>query len=604
MMAWSAQRVLFHYLDPMPPSRALAEAIVVAITSATLVAALLLTSWPDDPKWGAFNLRESSTVASIIACITLDGLFEEAEGMGPDLQALQRQAGSSGLALGALALPWTFAGLAIQQHKHGGHPAAAAAMRTAFAASYASFSSIVLLQLVRLRNVQGDPARPQAALWPQLRLPGEVAEVLARLRLPDFQPTQQAVAIVAVATLMSFMSDRQWAALLAALPIAAAAGAPYILLRLLPRVFTVGEALVAGQSTVLLGASALRQLLRRADTVAEAEPFRRFVLLLTAGSVLAAGTTITLLLRWKPALGSMAVQQQMRTRRRSSSSTRAGATNSKAWAAAACATAATAAAAALPAAAWAIRFAVSTRRRTLLCGWWAANLAAALPAQHWINSSGRVPPILVRKGYHLLAVSLFLPALLLEPHLLAVALAAAFALLLALEVLRLSGLPVVGLLLITHFTLLLGMAAPIWLSNALDSAPEAAAGSSTPHAVWPAAHAGIFVIGLGDTAASAVGSLVGRRPICRGSRKTVEGTAAAAGATLLGWSLLAAAQHAAAESGGGGAGVAWLGSLPLGLMGWAGLCAATVLSCLLEATTLQLDNVFVPLQYFALLCLL
>lgn len=52
-----------------------------------------------------------------------------------------------------------------------------------------------------------------------------------------------------------------------------------------------------------------------------------------------------------------------------------------------------------------------------------------------------------------------------------------------------------GLLLITHFTLLLGMAAPIWLSNALDSAPEAAAGSSSPHAVWPAAYAGIFVIG-------------------------------------------------------------------------------------------------------------
>lgn len=56
MMAWSAQRVLFHCLDPMPPSRALAEAVVVAITSATLVAALLLT-WPDDPKWGAFHLR-------------------------------------------------------------------------------------------------------------------------------------------------------------------------------------------------------------------------------------------------------------------------------------------------------------------------------------------------------------------------------------------------------------------------------------------------------------------------------------------------------------------------------------------------------------------
>ena len=53
-------------------------------------------------------------------------------------------------------------------------------------------------------------------------------------------------------------------------------------------------------------------------------------------------------------------------------------------------------------------------------------------------------PPAVRKGYHLLAVSLFLPALLLERQLLGVALAGALAVLLALEVLRLSGLPGVG----------------------------------------------------------------------------------------------------------------------------------------------------------------
>ena len=50
----------------------------------------------------------------------------------------------------------------------------------------------------------------------------------------------------------------------------------------------------------------------------------------------------------------------------------------------------------------------------------------------------------MRKGYHLLAISLFLPALLLEPQLLGVALTGALAVLLALEVLRLSGLPGVG----------------------------------------------------------------------------------------------------------------------------------------------------------------
>ena len=50
----------------------------------------------------------------------------------------------------------------------------------------------------------------------------------------------------------------------------------------------------------------------------------------------------------------------------------------------------------------------------------------------------------VRKGYHLLAVALFLPALLMERQLLGVALAAAFALLLAVEAARLSGVPGIG----------------------------------------------------------------------------------------------------------------------------------------------------------------
>lgn len=50
----------------------------------------------------------------------------------------------------------------------------------------------------------------------------------------------------------------------------------------------------------------------------------------------------------------------------------------------------------------------------------------------------------MRKGYHLLALALFLPPLRLEAALLGVALAAAFCALLAVEALRLSGLPGIG----------------------------------------------------------------------------------------------------------------------------------------------------------------
>lgn len=79
-----------------------------------------------------------------------------------------------------------------------------------------------------------------------------------------------------------------------------------------------------------------------------------------------------------------------------------------------------------------------------------------------------------------------------------------------------------------------------------------------------------------------------------GSRKTVEGTAGGAAATHVAWAALLAA------AGGG----AFSAVLAPGAAGWAALAAATAGACLLEAATTQLDNVFVPLHLFALLCLL
>lgn len=87
----------------------------------------------------------------------------------------------------------------------------------------------------------------------------------------------------------------------------------------------------------------------------------------------------------------------------------------------------------------------------------------------------------VRKGYHIIALLLFLPPLLLEPQLLAIALAVAFAMLLAVETVRVGGVPVIsqrltgfmttftdardgGVIFVTHLALLTGMAGPIWIS--------------------------------------------------------------------------------------------------------------------------------------------
>lgn len=188
------------------------------------------------------------------------------------------------------------------------------------------------------------------------------------------------------------------------------------------------------------------------------------------------------------------------------------------------------------------------------------------------------------------------------------ALAIAFAALAAVEVLRLGGIPGVsspvhafmaqfvdardsGAFFVTHFTLLLGLAAPIWLSNAMDQ-PEKV---SATHRMWPAALAGVVITGAGDAAASVIGSQYGQWPIARDSNKTVEGTVASVLASLAAWLALSGAFGVPLMSG------SWGGS---GVWAPAWLVTSTVLSSLLEASTDQLDNIFVPLHYFSLLCCL
>lgn len=257
-----------------------------------------------------------------------------------------------------------------------------------------------------------------------------------------------------------------------------------------------------------------------------------------------------------------------------------------------------------------------SQRLAVISGW-ATLMVTALPAMLLLARSHRVPNIILRKGYHVLAVSLFLPALLSQPQLLGMALAVAFAGLLAVEVLRTGGIPHIstrlhqfmasfvdkrdsGAMYVTHLTLLLGMAVPVWLSGAVDDVPP----KEAVERLWPGALAGIIITGLGDAAASIVGSQIGRVPIAPGSHKTVEGTVAGAVTVLAAWvglihAGLIAQPEIAWGIGGGISGQFWSGS------GWVvAMVAATVLSSLLEAATEQLDNLFVPLHYFSLLCCL
>lgn len=298
----------------------------------------------------------------------------------------QRRAGSSGLALGALALPWAYAGLVLKHRQQAWSFSSGIADSAAFTATAASAATALLLLLrLQLQGVGPADGRRVPALpplgWRGWVCAGAMPAVLAGCAAAESRAGSGL--------------HHPLALLVAA---AAAAGGTHLLLSLLPRVCTLGEGLVAAQAAALLGAAALRQLPLAAGAAAAPgqvlatapSPYLRFVVLLAAGSVLAAALLIPLLQRAQQA---MPVASRARTRRRSRSSS-SGVGSSKAWVAAAAAVAALAAAAAAPAAAWAMRFALSSRRRALLCAWWAADLAVALPVQHWVIRSGRVPAIL------------------------------------------------------------------------------------------------------------------------------------------------------------------------------------------------------------------
>ncbi|GMH35738.1 hypothetical protein BSKO_03606 [Bryopsis sp. KO-2023] len=193
----------------------------------------------------------------------------------------------------------------------------------------------------------------------------------------------------------------------------------------------------------------------------------------------------------------------------------------------------------------------------------------------------RVPNIILRKWFHFLAVVLFLPGHMLQPELLEIALACAFAAFLAVEGVRFGGVPVLGSvihnfltsftderdsgsLIWTHFSLLLGMAVPIWVF------PPSA----------PAALSGVVVLGIGDSAAAIIGSRFGKIRMHSDGDKTMEGTLANFIFCLLAWS-----------------GLIW----KYGGVSLSSFFAPTLSAAIYEASSSQLDNMFVPLYYSALL---
>ncbi|KAL6577369.1 hypothetical protein OROMI_011645 [Orobanche minor] len=169
-------------------------------------------------------------------------------------------------------------------------------------------------------------------------------------------------------------------------------------------------------------------------------------------------------------------------------------------------------------------------KRLTLCTYWLVIISVSVRRFYNISKNSKTERILLRKYYHLMAVSIFVPALIFQPKFLDLAFGAALAVFLLLEIIRIWKIWPLGhlvhqfmnaftdhrdsdLLVVSHFSLLLGCAIPIWLSPGFTDRPLAP-------------FAGILSLGIGDTMASMVGHKYGVLRWSKTGKKTVEGTAA------------------------------------------------------------------------------
>jgi dolichol kinase len=193
----------------------------------------------------------------------------------------------------------------------------------------------------------------------------------------------------------------------------------------------------------------------------------------------------------------------------------------------------------------------SANTRLLIIGYWLMILVFGLVIVYRLKDVYEVDTR--RKVFHFMMVGMLLPATYVDPAFAALALSAALALFLLLDLLRASQLPPLskpianflapyvdgrdfrGPVVISHIFLLIGCAIPLWLT--LASLPRSGSGHL---AGWEiptrevSMVSGVICVGLGDAAASLIGRRWGHRKWVWGGGKSLEGSAAFATAVFVG----------------------------------------------------------------------
>lgn len=243
-----------------------------------------------------------------------------------------------------------------------------------------------------------------------------------------------------------------------------------------------------------------------------------------------------------------------------------------------------------------IDFVFNDTERILIIGAYVALLALAGVAVTWQIRKNQRGSTSARKIFHIFIVLAYLPGLVFQCHFLYVASVVILAVFIVLEVARIIKLfPVAevlesavaafidekdaGKVALTPIYLLAGCSLPLWIHNS----PCEVTGSSS-FELLPLI-SGLLSIGIGDTFASIIGSLIGRHKWPK-SHKSVEGTIASIVTQAAFIYLLSV-----------------LGLVPLTVRLTALCGIAVIVNSLIEALTDQVDNLVLPIVTYIILAI-
>ncbi|KAH7295146.1 hypothetical protein KP509_27G034700 [Ceratopteris richardii] len=228
---------------------------------------------------------------------------------------------------------------------------------------------------------------------------------------------------------------------------------------------------------------------------------------------------------------------------------------------------------------WVLEFVLQDIRRLYLCCFWAfVILMSAIP--FYMVKSTKFEQIMVRKVFHVMVVVMFIPALTSQQTFLHLAFSIALAVFVVIEMIRIMRVPPLGepvhrfmtaftdardsdLLILSHFSLLIGCALPVWLNGSTHDRPLAR-------------FAGV---------ASVAGYNFGSMRLTQTSKKTVEGTITGIISMFLASIFIQCMLLSSSFT------ITELMSLTVAVIG----------TGLVEAYTTQLDNFILPLIFFTLL---